>query len=32
VTPGKYVVVVKIPGVSRELRGEVNVEADPIKR
>jgi hypothetical protein len=32
VAPGKYVVVVRIPGISRELRGEVTVEADPIKR
>ncbi len=31
VAPGKYVVVVKVPGLSRELRGEVNVQADPIK-
>ena len=32
VAPGRYVVVVKVPGLSRELRGEVTVEADPIKR
>ncbi len=32
VAPGRYVVVVKVPGLARELRGEVTVEADPIKR
>ena len=30
--PGRYVVVVKVPGLSRELRTEVSVESDPIKR
>jgi hypothetical protein len=32
VTPGRYVIVIRIPGLSHELRGEVNVEGDPIKR
>jgi photosystem II stability/assembly factor-like uncharacterized protein len=32
VAPGQYVVVVKIPGLSRELRGEVTVLADPIAK
>jgi hypothetical protein len=32
VTPGRYVVIVKVPGLSKELRGEVTVDADPIKR
>ncbi|HUL74946.1 MAG TPA: hypothetical protein VLT86_17670 [Vicinamibacterales bacterium] len=30
VAPGRYVIVVKVPGVSRELRGTVMVGADPI--
>ena len=32
VAPGKYTVVVKIPGLAKELRGDVVVEADPIKK
>ena len=32
VAPGRYVVVVKVPGLSRELRGELTVDADPIRR
>jgi uncharacterized membrane protein YgcG len=32
VAPGRYVVVVKVPGLSKELRGEVTVESDPIRR
>jgi len=31
VAPGRYVVAIKIPGLANELRGEVSVEADPIK-
>jgi photosystem II stability/assembly factor-like uncharacterized protein len=30
VTPGRYLIVVKIPGVSRDLRGSVTVAADPL--
>ena len=30
VPPGTYQVIVKVPGLGRELRGDVNVEADPI--
>jgi photosystem II stability/assembly factor-like uncharacterized protein len=30
VAPGKYMVTLKIPGLGRELRGEVVVEADPL--
>jgi hypothetical protein len=30
VPPGRYQVIVKVPGLGRELRGEVTVEADPI--
>jgi hypothetical protein len=30
VPPGKYFVVVRVPGLARELRGEVTVESDPI--
>jgi photosystem II stability/assembly factor-like uncharacterized protein len=29
VPPGTYVVTVRVPGLARELRGEVRVEADP---
>ncbi|HEX5070833.1 MAG TPA: hypothetical protein VFV78_11525 [Vicinamibacterales bacterium] len=32
VAPGRYVVALKVPGLSGERRVEVNVEADPIKR
>jgi len=31
VAPGKYVVVVRVPGIGHELRGEVTVERDPIR-
>jgi hypothetical protein len=30
VAPGKYMVVVRVPGIGHELRGEVTVERDPI--
>jgi photosystem II stability/assembly factor-like uncharacterized protein len=30
VAPGKYVVILKVPGVGREIRAEIIVEADPI--
>jgi len=32
VAPGRYVVVIKVPGLQRDLRGEVTVEADPIRK
>ena len=32
VAPGRYVVVVKVPGLARDLRGEVTVEADLIRK
>jgi hypothetical protein len=30
VAPGKYIVVVRVPGLAHDLRGEVTVESDPI--
>jgi photosystem II stability/assembly factor-like uncharacterized protein len=32
VSPGKYVVTIRIPGLQQTLRGEVTVEGDPAKR
>jgi hypothetical protein len=30
VAPGRYTVVVRVPGLAREMRGEVTVESDPL--
>jgi hypothetical protein len=30
VAPGRYIVTVKVPGIGRDLRGEITVSSDPI--
>ena len=32
VAPGTYTVTIRIPGISRDLVGQISVEADPIGR